>query len=69
MTGGAVRSPLLYRLHGGLMLLAWALLAPAAILIARYYRLTLPFPRRVLGNRLWLQVRSALVLCGAHAHS
>ena len=51
---GPVRAT--YKWHGCIMLVAWLLCAPIAILLARYYRWTLPFANLLLGSKLWFQV-------------
>ena len=51
---GLVRAA--YKWHGCIMLFAWLLCAPIAILLARYYRWTLPFAHLLLGSKLWFQV-------------
>lgn len=51
---GPVRAS--HKWHGCIMLVAWLLCAPIAILLARYYRWTLPFAHLLLGSKLWFQV-------------
>jgi hypothetical protein len=55
---GPVRAA--YKWHGCIMLVAWLLCAPIAILLARYYRWTLPFAHLLLGSKLWFQLHRAL---------
>jgi len=58
--------PLPYALHGGLMLLAWAVLFPLGVIVARYVKVTgdQDFPR-VVENLFWFNWHRALQYAGA----
>ncbi|KAM7370235.1 hypothetical protein PAMP_011506 [Pampus punctatissimus] len=59
---GGSRSPLLIKIHGVLMLIAWMWTVNTAVFIARHYKQLWP-EKTLLGHRLWFQLhRNMMVL-------
>ncbi|XP_028666963.1 putative ferric-chelate reductase 1 [Erpetoichthys calabaricus] len=55
------RSPLLIKLHGAFMLIAWITTVSIGVIIARFFKPVWP-ESRILGEKVWFQVHRILML-------